>query len=324
MGRLKTPPNVDLSNFTIDKSLQQIRKSNFSKEDTEKPNLVEVWACDIGPQQTKSFLKFIEENIRNIDPTDLNHIKRLRKRENVDPVVIEAIICSRSLVSSKEQLATFLQEHSFHQISSESFHILPVPRELPQSKECAQTWSKEYWPVSWRGNPNYQDLITSSFDIAQERQMIDALLSRPSSKSLCPIRTLVAKEDKSTGMLEILFIVDDLRDAHPLNHSVMVAIDMVANSEREKRIQREEEEFGYLCHNLLFYTTHEPCTMCAMALVHSRIGRLTYIHEHPRGGVQSSYFIGDRRDLNWTFDIWKWVGSLPSNDKAENIDHLCP
>lgn len=324
MGKLKTPPNVDLRNFTIEKSLQQIRKSNFSKTDHESPCLVEVWACDIGPQETKPFLKFIEETIRTIDLTDLNHIKRLRKREGVSPVMIEAIVCSTSLVASKELLISFLHEHSFDQINPDTFHILSIPGELPLSKERANIWSREFWPVSWRGNPNHQDLITASFDILQERFIINTLMNSVPSSHQYPTRTIVAKEDKLTGKLEILYIAHDLREIHPLHHSVMVAIDMVAKDEKKKRKQNENEELGYLCHNLLFYTTHEPCTMCAMALVHSRIGRLTYIHEHPGGGIQSSYFIGDRRDLNWTFDIWKWVGDLPPDEEVTNIDNVSP
>lgn len=323
MGKLKTPPNVDLRKFTIDGSLQQIRKSNFTHIEGEKPGLVEVWSCHIGPQQTKPFLKFVEETVRGIDPVDLNHIKRLRKKENAITTTIEAIICSTSLKSSKELLVTFLHENLFNYIEPDTIQILSVPRELPLSKDIAQFWSQQYWPVTWRGNPNHQDLITARFDITQEKRLIDLLINSDTD-SQYPIRTLVARKDESTGKLVELFLARDSRETHPFNHSIMRAIDMVASDERKNRHLTESEGFGYLCHNLVFYTTHEPCTMCAMALVHSRIGRLTYIYDHPKGAIQSSFFIGDRRDLNWTFDIWRWVGDLTPDEKATNIDHISP
>ncbi|EEQ41295.1 hypothetical protein CLUG_05423 [Clavispora lusitaniae ATCC 42720] len=323
MVKLKVSSDVDIPNYTIYKSLKQIRKSNFTNADQDNPPLIEVWACDIGPSQTKTFLKLIEETIRTLDPIDLNHIKRLRKRDNSGPVKIEAVICSTRFLPSKNSLLAYLTENSFDEINYESIHTISVPHALPLSKERAQIWSSKYWPISWKGNPNHQDLITAKFDINQEKQMIFTLLNSVKENATVPITTIIARKDDLTGEIQILFTANDSRDKHPLEHSVMKGISMVAEDERRKRSVEKEPDLGYLCRDLLIYTTHEPCTMCAMALVHSRIRQLIYVYDHPKGGIQSSYFIGDRRDLNWTYDIWKWVGEIPCQNPRE-ISHFSP
>ena len=101
---------------------------------------------------------------------------------------------------------------------------------------------------------------------------------------------------------------------------------------------------GYLCLDLLVFTTHEPCMMCSMALVHSRIGglifrramkqtggilaerttnrqrghlkyRATWDPQHWRDETDGSndlslkYGLFWRDDLNWRFLAWQWDAS---------------
>lgn len=68
---------------------------------------------------------------------------------------------------------------------------------------------------------------------------------------------------------------------------------------------------GYLCHDLEIYTTHEPCVMCSMAILHSRFGRLVFGKRMPAtggicadGGLAHGLFW--KRGLNWTMLAWEW------------------
>lgn len=308
MGKLHIPPDVDLENATIAGVLKQIKRSNTEKENLDTPTLILTWACLISPKDTKRLIKLMEKITEAGDPIDLSHVKRFRKRENSQPIVIDTIICSTEFMSSKILLLEFLKSCEPETFSTESIiETIRVPKYLPPTKEIAIDWSNRFWPMAWRGNPNHQALLTTKFDIPWERSVIELL--QGSQKSSLPA-TIITGEDPMTHEQKILCIAGDERSTHPLKHSIMNAIATIADTEIDERHRssvNESSAMGYLCHNLSVYTTHEPCTMCAMALVHSRIGRLVYLSRHPCGAVESSHFIGDRNDLNWTFDVWRWI-----------------
>lgn len=59
---------------------------------------------------------------------------------------------------------------------------------------------------------------------------------------------------------------------------------------------------AYLANNLDVFVSHEPCAMCAMALVHSRVGRVFYGYANPvHGGLGSVFRIHLIPSLNHHF-----------------------
>lgn len=70
---------------------------------------------------------------------------------------------------------------------------------------------------------------------------------------------------------------------------------------------------GYLCLDLELYLTHEPCIMCAMAILHSRFGRVVFDQSMPNTGALSAevgsleYGLFWREQLNWKYLCWQWV-----------------
>ena len=91
---------------------------------------------------------------------------------------------------------------------------------------------------------------------------------------------------------------------------------------------------GYLCLNLDVYLTHEPCVMCAMAMLHSRVGRIIYAERMNGTGalcaevVQGNgnkdvegglgYGLFWRKELNWRCLAWEYEVEGLSLDSCDN------
>ena len=110
----------------------------------------------------------------------------------------------------------------------------------------------------------------------------------------------------------------------------------------------EEEHFvkdnikadGYLCLRLEVFLTHEPCMMCSMALVHSRVGRVIFLNRMPKtGGLTAEMVRNDtgpvglgyglcwRKELNWQFMCWEYIehkqkdtGNVDQDENTEKED----
>ena len=119
--------------------------------------------------------------------------------------------------------------------------------------------------------------------------------------------------------------------SHPLQHAVMRCIDEVARLERAAAAAKSartqpldvdppgEEGAGsvdgaataapvppehHLCAGCDVYVTHEPCAMCAMALVHSRVRRVIYALPAAGGGALGSrYMLHTERSVNHHFSV---------------------
>ncbi|KAK6955575.1 hypothetical protein Daesc_003215 [Daldinia eschscholtzii] len=187
------------------------------------------------------------------------------------------------------------------------------------------------------------------------------------SSSEAPAQDSTKPDTEGKETTQIVAIAADARwyqqekvglTGNPMAHAALRAISMVAQKlvraeDRPKSEQKmmEFEAFqdkpllsdeqlvfdedhpcpdGYLCHELELYMTHEPCTMCAMAILHSRMGRIVFRHRMPLTGGMSSEDRGYdacggssacgegscgggqglglhwRKELNWTLLGWEW------------------
>ncbi|KAI5780835.1 cytidine deaminase-like protein [Geopyxis carbonaria] len=134
---------------------------------------------------------------------------------------------------------------------------------------------------------------------------------------------------------------------NPLDHAVLRLISMVAQKRLKdgnevspnnpvKALTNTESQFfpglpsnlpeganpddepcdgDYLCHKLQVFLTHEPCIMCSMALLHSRVGCVVFekvmdttgaLQPDGAKGDHFGYGIFWRPDLNWKYHCFRY------------------
>ncbi|KAM0749917.1 hypothetical protein T439DRAFT_42353 [Meredithblackwellia eburnea MCA 4105] len=176
-------------------------------------------------------------------------------------------------------------------------HIREGPKALPRAKgweRCKKAWIKKEAEKVWkaakeaekRGEHPIACHVTESFD-----PLVHSPNSLPS--------TLVRSTDtrKSTNNI--------------LSHAASNAIDAVAALDVQGLREQDGQPAPYLLTGLSVFMTHEPCLLCAMSLLHSRIANLFYVRRSEgSGGCGSLYTVHEDEGLNHKFEVWKWREEL--------------
>jgi len=124
---------------------------------------------------------------------------------------------------------------------------------------------------------------------------------------------------------EVLLTAQDTRISshNPLNHSVMNLLNALSSLPQPTPAEDEEEQYYASMYDV--YTTHEPCVMCCMALVHSRVRRLVFWQGMRTGRSQIGWLKGeeqeDRGTLNHRYMCFRGIqGGLGLNIGVKELD----
>lgn len=299
-GMVKKKQNklkIDYEKCIIEDRLLQIKNQAYVND----LKLVKVWTIEISPKDSPKVLVLVRQ-LSSQDPVSLVHLKRIQPIDGM----LHVVLCSTEWLE-ESQIALKLSNMDFNY---NNLCMKLVPGHCPGTKELSQDWGKKYWPLVWKGNPNDQILNDVKIDISLIKNHLDLIhsLSVDSTKQGLPIITCIVNPLNN----QLLATTRDLRHIHPLKHSIMQCIETVSQDEQRKRGEDSNSQH-YLCYGYHVYTTHEPCSMCAMALIHSRVSRLIYLKSMPSTGASKpssgeGYTIHDHKLLNSRFEVWEWTG----------------
>ena len=112
-----------------------------------------------------------------------------------------------------------------------------------------------------------------------------------------------------------------LSTCNVLSHAVSNAIDAVAALDRQNLRPVPaipSHPAPYLLTGLSVFLSHEPCLLCSMSLLHSRVASVYYVKSTAgAGGLGSVHSVHEEEGLNHRFEVWQWRGGP---DIGEGLD----
>lgn len=213
-------------------------------------------------------------------PENLRHLKRLRK---LDKTIIQIILYTtlESCDNDWEKLCD-----SFPVELNEP-RIVQVPACSPRIKADFERFNK-YWPVS------FHQSMTEKLNAQLLEEASNIFLPHSNSDAEC----LVIGPD---GQVIVSASSDD---SHPLKHAVMCAIDSVAKLKVFNSLPPQQ----YLCNSFYFMLKKEPCFMCAMAMVHSRVKAVAFSQLNlDRGAFKCATDSSWLASTNHNYNVYKIV-----------------
>ncbi|KAJ8608199.1 hypothetical protein MRB53_039797 [Persea americana] len=231
---------------------------------------------------------------------DLSYLKRIRRttpsddKSSGDSAEMEVLLCSCE--TPIEDIRVQLEQNDINAVPQRT----KVSKWPALSQAQYDEWST-LWPLAWRvpaqrkvemEKKEYEECEELMASLFKEDAVISALAYDPEQK-------------------QVIARAQDQRAEHPLKHAILELCSSVAALEVVKRLERPDAPSQYLMTNLWIFLTHEPCMMCTMALLHSRVTRVFYAKSMPKtGGMESNYGIHWRQELNHRFSVFAgWMES---------------
>lgn len=309
----------------------------LSDEMSDDAEFLDAYAAPITDKRQTSRLV---RDLSVVHPlADLQHIKRVRAcKAKSSPHALEVILCLVTDVPvTSPALSDLLSSEDFNSEGLGEPFLVRIPARAPLTRPQFERASL-HWPTSFHEDKRLTlslkgQLFTSSQKAKIQEYMTTAVEAARSGRQEGMDAVGAVIVDPTSG--QIVAVGHDLTRDHPLHHAVMVCIDLVAWAQgggvysyekhpacrytaSDPQLCTGQSVQPYICTGYELYLTREPCIMCAMALVHSRISRVFYGAASPDGALGTKYKIHCQKELNHHFEVYKGV----MRQTCEDLTHL--
>ncbi|KAI0055855.1 hypothetical protein BV25DRAFT_1995977 [Artomyces pyxidatus] len=242
------------------------------------------------------------------DTPTLSHLKRIRKSPTHSTLLLTTTLTAPPLPSDPD-----LQLAPPYQIS--------VPRtpalSMPSLKVKNTLWPTVFAPRR-KGEPEEWSRARLRWATRAMHRVVDEARRVGAAGELPIVSHVPAPFEDGEGDHPHSYIAHDIRvsASHPLRHSVLNVIRQLADTRQRASLvpspappQPEALRNGqsYLLTSLTLFTTHEPCLMCSMALLHSRVKEIFYLVPMPRtGGCGGAACVPKLEGVNHRYGIARW------------------
>lgn len=289
----------------------------------------------------KKSLSEIVSQLQSLYPLDDRiKFKRVRKLDNEKAPSFQVLLCPKQYYKG-------LPDGLSQKLDDVREVELPADPILTRAQYDLTT--KNYWPLQFHLDKHVESLLDRSFMTKNPDLMLNYDMFTRIALDLAKFfntHSAALVVDLKTNSIVTCGI--DSRCINPLNHSTMDAIKNVANrqlseihnntsysndllNEFLKSIEEKDsieyaetlridlakqlDKNDYLCTNYGIFLTHEPCSMCSMSLVHSRISKVFYVFNTKYGYLRSKFQLNLVKSLNHSYEVYE-AEDFYSDDKS--------
>ncbi|OQR87214.1 inactive tRNA-specific adenosine deaminase-like protein 3-like [Achlya hypogyna] len=246
-------------------------------------------------------MKFLSATTLTLKDMGYGHLKRMKKAETAgrllalvapDASVLDAVIAA--LPPMEELVTSQVLVHKF----------------APSTKDEFARGNAD-WPMVFHPNAEVATTVLDDADEAQMQSMVARLLDIGTPATVangCGQQSCFVVNPASGLVVASAADWTPSTVANPLmQHAAMQALEVVSTQDLAKSVAD-----SYLCTNYDVYMAVEPCVMCSMALVHSRVRRVIYVTKNPRSGALGScHFLHTQRSLNHRYRVFHATITAP-------------